>query len=375
MASAQKEMIQALVDSVHLDSLKLTVSHLTGLEPTLIGSQNRTINSRYKGEPGNQWAATYLKQRLEAYGYITSTQNFDVTGQNVYAIREGNQFPDQAFVICAHYDAIAIPYNQAIGADDNASGCAAVIEAARLLKDSDFPYTLIFVFFDEEEQGLVGSKAFNSQFDFDQYAVEAAFNLDMIAYDDNHDFKGEINTRPYAHSVELAHKIWPLNDTFNIGLDLKIVNPGTTASDHDAFWQNGISAILLIEDDNDFHRYYHTKHDSMQYFHDSFFYRNAQFALASLCWFASNPNQDLHYFKPESAQLRVYPNPAGELVTVEIPAPGILSIYDLSGKKIADHSITEAGPLNLNLNLNTPLLLYFQSTDGSFRSKMILLRK
>lgn len=372
---AQKAEVEQILQQVHLDSLLFSVAQLTGIEKVSINGQEQTIYSRYRSQVPNDWAATYLADRLQAYGYTPQNQYFDALGKNVYAIKEGNLYPDRAFVICAHYDAIAIPYDQAVGADDNASGCSGVLEAARLLKDSDFPFTLIFIFFDEEEQGLLGSMAFNQQFDFDKYGIEAVFNLDMIGYDYNEDFKAEIHTRPYANSIELANKIIGLNDTFQIGLNLSIENPGTNASDHDAFWQTGKTAVLLIEDEQDFNRFYHTKHDSMQYFNDSFLYRNVCFAIASLCWFASDKDNTLSLEPGQTAGLGVYPNPTNGRLWLESPEAGQVRIYALDGKLLAQFPV-EAGKNELDLSVWKSVgqvVIQLQGESNSFRSNMLFL--
>ena len=371
---AQKEETEQILQEVNLDSLLFTTASLTGIEPVLIDGQMRYIGSRHKDQPGNEYAGKYLENRLLEYGYQTSFQYFGTQGENVVGIKEGNAYPNRAFVICAHYDAIAVPFESATGADDNASGCAAVMEAARLLKDSDYPFTLLFLFFDEEEQGLIGSEAFNQQFDFDTYTIEAVFNLDMIAYDDNGDFRAEIHTRPHGNSQELAYKLAALKDTFDIGLDLEIIDPGTTASDHDAFWQHDRTAILLIEDKQDFNRYYHTKFDSMQYFHDSFFYRNTQLAIAGLVWFASNPDQDLAARQTGEARFRLYPNPAKEQVVLDVPETGIWEIYGLDGKLLATGSV-ENGLNRIFLNDITPpcVLVRFTTESGKHGTKMLVL--
>lgn len=372
---AQKAEVEQILAEVNLDSLLFTVQQLTGIEPAMINGQPQKIYSRYISQTPNAWAGIYLQNRLRAYGYTISRQLFSASGENIIAYKEGNLYPNKAFVICAHYDAIAIPYDQAVGADDNASGCAAVMEAARLLKDSDFPFSLYFVFFDEEEQGLIGSNAFQEQFDYDQHEIRAVFNLDMIAYDDNLDNRAEIHTRPYANSIELANKIIGLNDTFQIGLDLSIKNPGTTASDHDAFWQNDKTAILLIEDKMDFNRYYHTKFDSIQYFHDSFFFKNTQFAIAALCWFASDKDNTLQLKSMEEPELSLYPNPTSGKLTFIHEKAGNLSIYSMDGRLLSTFS-TLAGHNEISLdpvNEIQHVIVKFRTEEHAFRPKLLLL--
>lgn len=307
---------------------------MTGVLPVTLNGSTTRITSRHTSDAGNEKAFEYLKNRLLEYGYTPVTDPFSANGKNIYAIKTGTRYPDRAYLICAHYDAIAVPFNRAQGADDNASGCAAVMEAARLLQDTDVAYTVIFAFWDEEEQGLIGSDAFVQQFDFDQIKMEAVINIDMIGYDHNNDMRTEIHTRPFRYSEELAMRMQQYNTDYQIGLDVEIRNPGTTASDHASFWNAGISSILLIEDAQDFNAYYHTYLDSVGFFNDTFFYRNTQLAIATLLHLSSDTSFRLAVEKNALYPLRCYPNPADEYLVIQdmYAGPFRFELYDITGK-------------------------------------------
>ncbi len=329
----QNGQIEQILSQVHLDSLLFNAESLTGIRQVDILGTPRSIVTRHKDELGNEWAGIYLRSRLEAYGYTVQEDIFSPNGKNYYAVKTGSTFPKKAYMICAHYDAIAIPFSEAVGGDDNASGCAGVLEAARVLKDVNLPYTLIFAFWDEEEQGLFGSDAFVKQFDFDQLEVEAVFNLDMIANDRNNDMRAELHAQDYEHSLELVQRMKDLNDTFSVGLDLEIRNPGTTASDHASFWNADVTAMLLIEDKQDFNPYYHTKFDSTRYFNDSFFYRNTKLAIACLSWFASQTTFTLHTKGSlVNNTASFYPNPAEDRLHLHFEDASRFELWSTSGK-------------------------------------------
>ncbi|HRE11119.1 MAG TPA: M28 family peptidase, partial [Ignavibacteria bacterium] len=109
-------------------------------------------------------------------------------GQNVLATKIGSKYPNQYYIICGHYDNMPSG-SLAPGADDNASGTCAVMEAARLLAPFTFDYTLIFVAFDEEEQGLIGSHAYADSSYNRGDSIKGVLNFDMIAWDSNNDYK------------------------------------------------------------------------------------------------------------------------------------------------------------------------------------------
>ncbi len=152
----QSPVIQNILNQTNTDSLMHFTKELSGVIPTIINGTPQTIVSRHNNQPGNALAETYIKQYLESYGLQTTIQSFSTTGKNVYAVQPGTEFPNRKYIICAHFDCMPSG-TLAPGADDNASGTAAVIEAARLFTQYSFPYTIIYALWDEEEQGLIGS--------------------------------------------------------------------------------------------------------------------------------------------------------------------------------------------------------------------------
>jgi acetylornithine deacetylase/succinyl-diaminopimelate desuccinylase-like protein len=154
---SQSPIILQIINAAKQDSLIYFVRELSGNVPTIINGTVQTIISRNKLQPGNSLAETYIRQKLQSYGLTTTIQSFSTTGKNVYAVQPGIEFPNQKYIICAHYDDMPTG-TTAPGADDNASGTAAVIEAARIFSQYDFPFTIIYALWDEEEQGLIGSE-------------------------------------------------------------------------------------------------------------------------------------------------------------------------------------------------------------------------
>lgn len=284
----QSPVIQSILNQTNTDSLMHFTKELSGVIPTIINGTPQTIVSRHKNQPGNALAETYIKQKLESYGLQTTIQSFSSTGKNVYAVQPGTEFPNRKYIICAHFDCMPSG-SLAPGADDNASGTAAVIEAARLFTQYSFPYTIIYALWDEEEQGLIGSAYYANQAALAGDSILGVINMDMIAYDGNNDGVVNIHTRPIANSIELSDKMVEVNTTYSIGLNPVLKNPGISASDHASFWNKGYGAILLIEDDtNDFNPYYHTVNDVIAHFNIPYFTKSAKLALATLASFALN---------------------------------------------------------------------------------------
>ncbi|HEX8448483.1 MAG TPA: M28 family peptidase, partial [Allosphingosinicella sp.] len=103
---------------------------------------------------------------------------------NVFAIQRGSVDPDRVVIISGHIDSrVTDPMNatsDAPGANDDGSGTAAVIEAARVLSKHKFPYTIVYAALSGEEQGLLGGKIMADYAKAQGWTVIANLNNDII---------------------------------------------------------------------------------------------------------------------------------------------------------------------------------------------------
>lgn len=139
-------------------------------------------------------ARDWIGQQFEDLGLQVSKPDFAMPGfsgsiarQNVIGRWTGTTFPEQWIVVGAHYDsrnADDFGITNTPGAEDNASGCAGVIELARALLPSQPQRTILFMCYAGEEQGLYGSQAhveaLQAEGDLDK--IQAVVIMDMIGY-------------------------------------------------------------------------------------------------------------------------------------------------------------------------------------------------
>ena len=261
-------LIQDLVNSVSQTLIYNTICELQDDEhlPTVCDAEG----SRYSYSLELAEERAYIRGRMEELGLDVQDQSFSLGGTTQYNIEGtlGGWGPgsDVVYIACAHYDSISNdPYNNAPGADDNASGTAAVLEAARILSPYRFKHTLRFVTFAAEEQGLIGS---------DYYATEArsagtdiggVINLDMIAWDSDGNNAMDIHVGTRGDSQALGTAFSNAMTIYGISLVPQTITWGaTTFSDHDSFWDQGYPAMLAIEDLQDFNwYYYHSTSDTL----------------------------------------------------------------------------------------------------------------
>ena len=265
--SAQTEL--DLINAVSLDSLSQTLQEFTGEVATNVGGNSVTILNREQSN--NDLAGDYLVEKFNAMNNLTVTdQPFNTNGRNIIATQLGKTNPNDIYIICAHYDSVAD-----YCADDNASGTATVLEVARILSTQCMDNTLVYALWDEEEIGLRGANFYANQANNNGDNILGVLNIDMMGYDGDDDDDFDIDVRPIANSIEMKDDLVALLATYNFNLNVNVVNPGTTASDHARFWDQGYSAVLVGEswDNDDQTPYYHSTSDrfstlDLPYFHE-----------------------------------------------------------------------------------------------------------
>lgn len=158
---------------------KASLSRVYEYEKTLFD-----FDSKYVSQPGNNKAVDYLTKTYASFGYTPEQQWFSPTQAqggktaNVVSIKRGTEDPDLIYVVSSHYDSVVI----GPGADDDTSGTAALLEAARLLSDVPLPATVVFASFTGEEAGLLGSREFVRLAAEKKWNVVGALNNDMIGW-------------------------------------------------------------------------------------------------------------------------------------------------------------------------------------------------
>lgn len=308
---------------------------LSGDTVTIVGGVPRTIYSRKYNSVMNPIAAQYIYEKFLSYGLSTRYQYNNATNINVIAKKTGTKYPNKQIIICAHYDDYCnTPPDTVPGADDNASGVSCVLEAARLTAGFNSEYTLLYIAFDEEEEGLYGSKAYSDSAFAHGDSIIAVFNLDMISYDGNNDGKFIIYVNP--NSANLADDFKSANLLYNIGLNpIKTVNANHSSSDHWYFWQRGYKAFLGIEDD--FNPYYHTNND--------------RFFAVNVPYFTKVVKNTLAMFMSWSIDYRF-----------EISHNPVQTSMDTASKTV---TLKYKSPVALGTGVNAPRL-YYRINNGSY---------
>lgn len=144
-----QSLIQAYKTRADMVSQTNITTHLTDFE---------SLGVKTTGSTANTNTLNWLKNKYISYGYTASQIEEDpfsfgnTNSKNLVITKTGTVYPDKYVIICGHYDTIYGP-----GVSDNGSGTAILLEAARILKDVPTEYSIKFIHFSGEEQGLKGS--------------------------------------------------------------------------------------------------------------------------------------------------------------------------------------------------------------------------
>ncbi len=249
-------LVVGFVPSVLADPIQDAVNQVS--QSSYTAYLTDTLYTRYGDDRGfgaaHDLARTNIFNAFQAFNLAPYLDAFTYGGNtyyNVVATRLGSVYPNRYYIVGAHYDSVNNP-----GADDDASGVAGVLEAARVLSQYDFDSTLIFIAFDREEQGLVGSNAYATSHAADD--IRGMVAMDMIAYNPS-GASALIYGRPASNSVKTA-----LAAALAAYGGLTAIDGGILdQSDHAPFeWRNK-PAALLIESYVWSNPYYHQPADSV----------------------------------------------------------------------------------------------------------------
>ena len=280
--------IKSLVEMISEEELR---DHILALQ---------NMGTRYAPSRGNLRAADYIKEALTSSGiknvifdefsyYDDETGSYEMS-RNVIASKPGIRTPEKIVLIGAHFDSVSRSAedgrisildkeNPASGADDNGTGIATVLAAARILAPQKFDRTLRFVAFSAEEGGIYGSSHYAAESARKNEDIVAMINIDMIGYVDQE--PEDIDIFANEKSVWLLDAITDHASVYAPELFIfRIINDRYDGSDHGPFWYNGYPAVCFMEDYYPSNRFYHSPKDTLDTINFPFFLNTVRLAVA-----------------------------------------------------------------------------------------------
>lgn len=340
----------------------------------------------------NNNASTWLQSKYSSFGYSASeitTQTFTYGGKNtknVIVTKTGTTYPNTYVIICGHYDTIG-----GVGANDNGSGVSIILEAARILKNVPTEYSIKFINFSGEEQGLLGSQSYvtnvvnatNPKMD-----IKLVFNIDQVggkAGANNTNITVDYDDTPYspagmypgypssnnAASVVVANQLKEC---------MQLYSPLTASlfygerTDYMPFDKNGEVFTGLYETIESSRP--HGSQDTYANMDPIYVYKIAQGVIGGLQHFAvastgTLSNKDNYTILKD--RVSIFPNPANDFINIGIDGKGFVStVIDLSGRTL----ITSKDEQTINTSkLKNGIYLLTVVEDGQSTTKKFIIKK
>ncbi|WP_130735130.1 M20/M25/M40 family metallo-hydrolase [Flavobacterium sp. J27] len=327
----------------------------------------------------------WLRNKYLSFGYTTAQFQEDTftnggyTCKNLIVTKVGTLYPNTFVIICGHYDSIV-----GTGTNDNGSGVAAILEVARLLQDISTEYSIKFINFSGEEDGLVGSQHYvnsvvngtNPKLD-----IKLVFNLDEVggvAGITNNTITCERDTGTPTTNNAASNTI--TNELITcVGLysPLNTYLSYAYASDYMPFEDNNEIITGFFETNETSHK--HSATDLLINMDPVYNYNVAKAATGAMMHFAVaattlNENTFLN-----TTSVRFFPNPVKENLFIDFGTQPTyhyeIKIIDIHGKVVYTDEISNPKQLeNINISsLNKGIYVVQLSFDGEKVNKKIII--
>lgn len=285
------------------------------------------------GSTNNANALNWIKNKYLSYGYSASQIVEDpfsytsgsntINSKNLVITKTGTVYPNKFVIICGHFDSINGP-----GVNDNGSGTSIILEAARILKDIPTEYSIKFIHFSGEEQGLRGSTHYANTVAYQGtnrvLDIKLVFNLDQVGgkvgnnnntiYCDE-DMGGNPNNT--AASVAATQELVTLT-----GLYSSLLTDIDTAenTDYVPFELKGEVITGYFEKIRS--NYPHTSNDTFANTDPVYIYNVGKASVGALQHFAVAATSILSTEENtinEWEEATIYPNPAKDFLNIKLP--------------------------------------------------------
>ncbi len=283
LAAAGARAFEPIATDVRQVVARESVSRIYGYEKALFD-----FDSKHISKPGNRQASEYLFAAYQSFGYAPEYQWFEPAGAlgggtaNVIATLRGTVNPDLVYIVSSHYDSV----EAGPGADDDSSGTAALLEAARVLAGHPLPATIVFASLTGEESGLLGSREFVRRALDSKMHVVGALNNDMVGWANDQRLDNTIRySNPGIRDIQHGAAIL---FTRLITFDALYWKGTDAASYYDAYGDivGGIGSYPVLGSPH-----YHQASDRLEYENHQLIAETSKATVATVMLLASSPSR------------------------------------------------------------------------------------
>ncbi|MEO4005739.1 M28 family peptidase [Flavobacterium sp. CAU 1735] len=337
--------IQSYANVVNQASQSGILTNLTEFE---------NLGVKYRGTLAQANTLQWLKNKYLSYGYTASQLSEDTftysgaTCKNLIVTKIGTVYPNTYVIVCGHYDTIT-----GTGTNDNGSGVTSILEIARLLQNIPTEYSIKFINFSGEEDGLRGSQNYVSTIvngTTPKMSIKLVFNIDEVggvAGMLNNTITCERDTGNPSANNAASNTI-----TNELIKCVKLYSPLQTklsyayASDYMPFQSNGEIITGFFETNETTHA--HTTQDLLINMDPTYVYNVAKAATGATLHFAkatTTASLGTDTFEKDF-NVSFFPNPVKEYLTINKGKlevnEYVFTLVDINGKQVLKQKVANA---------------------------------
>ena len=345
-SSFSQTFVQAYADVVNQCSQTNITTTLTEFE---------ALGVKRRGTAPLQNTLDWLKNKYLSYGYTTTQMKEDsytyngstATCKNLIITKIGTLHPNTFVIVCGHYDSIG-----GTGTNDNGSGTASILETARLLQNIPTDYSIKFINFSGEEDGLYGSQHYvtavvNST--TPKMDIRLVFNLDEVGgvaglTNDTITCERDTNTNPSTNNAVSSTMTNELMNCVTLYSPLNTLLSYAYSSDYMPFQSNNEIITGFFETNETTHK--HSPSDFLIYMDPVYNYNVAKATIGATLHFAQANPATMAITKVNDFGVSLFPNPIKDTLNINLgslpESDYTFSMINIEGKEVLNVTFTNA---------------------------------
>ena len=344
--SFSQTFIQAYSDVVNQCSQTNVSASLTEFE---------ALGMKRRGTAPLQNTLDWLKNKYLSYGYTNTQMQEDsytyngstATCKNLIVTKIGTLHPNTFVIVCGHYDSIG-----GTGTNDNGSGTASILETARLLQNIPTDYSIKFINFSGEEDGLFGSQHYVSSVvnsTTPKMDIRLVFNLDEVGgvaglTNDTITCERDTNYNPSTNNAVSSTMTNELMNCVTLYSPLNTFLSYAYSSDYMSFQSNNEIITGFFETNETTHK--HTSTDFLIYMDPVYNYNVAKATIGATLHFAQANPATMAIATVNDFGVSFFPNPIKDTLNINLgslpDSDYTFSIINIEGKEVLNVTFTNA---------------------------------
>jgi hypothetical protein len=318
-------------------------------------TQFEALGLKRRGTPALQNTLDWLKNKYLSYGYTAAQlqeDSYTYSGssavcKNLTVTKIGTTYPNIFLIVCGHYDSIG-----GKGTNDNGSGVVSILETARLLQNIPTAYSIKFINFSGEEDGLRGSQDYVANVvnaTNPKMNIRLVFNIDEVGgvagmVNNSITCERDTNNNPSTNNAASSTMTNELMNCVTLYSPLNATLSFAYASDYMSFQSNNEVITGFFETNETTHR--HTATDLLVNMDPVYNYNVAKAAIGATLHFAQADPAAMANDKFDEFGVSFFPNPTQEVLNINLGSLPVseytFSIIDINGKEVFNTSFKDA---------------------------------